>query len=96
MINGMREMAVVCDITAEGCGVKLHSVKPMVGMRVLVKPNGLEALSGVIRWAEKGRCGVQFDSPLYGPVVDHLCQLYIETGKQELGRARTRGLAGEL
>jgi hypothetical protein len=54
MMNGLREMAVVCDLTAEGCGVKLHSVNPMVGMRVLVKPNGLEALSGVFAGPKRG------------------------------------------
>ena len=48
----------------------------MVGARVVIKPDGMEAISGVVRWLADRRAGVQFDMPLYGPVVEHLSQQY--------------------
>ena len=47
-----------------------------IGQRVVIRPKGLEGVSGVVRWTEGQQAGVEFDMPLYEPVVDHLCQLY--------------------
>ena len=36
----------------------------------------MEALSGTIRRIEDNRAAVQFDTPLYGPIVEHLCSRF--------------------
>lgn len=71
-ITGMRDDGYVSDITAQGCCITTRGIMFLVGARVSIKPKGLEALSGVIRWIEGHRAGVEFDAPLYAPIVDHL------------------------
>jgi hypothetical protein len=41
-------------------------------MRVTVRPEGMEGLMGVVRWTSPDKAGVEFETPLYGPVFDHL------------------------
>ncbi len=43
-----------------------------VGTRVVIRPEGMEGLTGVVRWIEGERAGVEFDNPIYGPVLEHL------------------------
>jgi len=43
---------------------------------VVIRPEGLEGLTGVIRWIEGNRAGIQFDRPIYGPVFDHLAAIH--------------------
>ena len=70
--SGLRDVGQISDISADGCCVTTNSLFVRVGLRVLIKPDGMEGLSGVIRWIEGNRAGVQFDAPLYAPVVEHL------------------------
>ncbi len=70
--NGMRENGRLFDLSTHGCCVTTNSLYLSIGKRVIIKADGLEAISGIVRWIEDGRAGVQFDAPLYGPVVDHL------------------------
>jgi len=97
MMNGLREMALVFDLSTHGCGLVLRSLNPVVGSRLLIKTPGLEALSGIVRWVNEHRCGVEFDSPLYQPVVDHLCRQYLRKPRENNGtRTVTRGLSERL
>ncbi|NBC35476.1 PilZ domain-containing protein [Novosphingobium sp. FSY-8] len=73
---GMRDAAVLTDISTQGCGLRLHSLHVTRGMRVLIRPDGLEAIPGVVRWIAGEQVGVEFDAPLYGPVVDFLARTY--------------------
>lgn len=47
-----------------------------VGARVVIRPQGLEGLTGVVRWIDGDYAGVEFDREIYQPVVDHLVRLH--------------------
>ena len=70
--SGLRDVGRISDISPEGCCVTTNSLFVRVGLRVLIKPDGMEGLSGIVRWIEGNRAGIQFDTPLYGPIVEHL------------------------
>lgn len=75
-MGGMRDEAWLCDISTHGCRIATRSLYLSVGMRVTIKPEGMEAISGVVRWLGQDGAGVEFDAPLYGPVVEHLSARY--------------------
>lgn len=75
-MGGMRDDAYLCDISTLGCRIVTRSLYLSVGMRVTIKPEGMEAISGVVRWLGSDGAGVEFDNALYGPVVEHLCALH--------------------
>jgi PilZ domain len=70
--SGLRDSGHISDISPEGCCVTTNSLFVRIGTRVMIKPAGMEGLSGVVRWIEGNRAGIKFDTPIYGPVVDHL------------------------
>jgi len=74
--SGLRDGGVISNISADGCCVETNSLYVKVGVRVLVRPEGMEGLSGVVRWIEGNRAGIRFDVPLYGPVLEHLTARY--------------------
>ena len=97
VLHGLREGAWLSDISTHGCGIALRSMRPVVGARMMIKPATIEALSGVVRWVREDRCGVEFDTPLYPPVVDHLCRAFAEKVREEsVDLVRTRGLGDRL
>lgn len=71
-MGGMRDEAYVCDISTHGCRIVTKSLYLSVGMRVTIKPEGMEAIGGVVRWVREDGVGIEFDHALYGPVVEHL------------------------
>ena len=73
---GMRDNAYISDISPHGCRLATSTLAVRVGLRIVIRPQGLEGLGGVVRWIEGQDAGVEFDSPLYEPVVDHLSQLH--------------------
>ncbi len=74
--SGLRDLGHISDISAEGCCVTTSCLFVRVGARVVIRPEGIEGLTGVIRWIEGNRAGVQFDRPIYGPVIDHLAAIH--------------------
>jgi hypothetical protein len=70
--SGLRDKGLISDISAEGCCVSTDSLFFRVGTRVVIRPEGMEGLSGIVRWISGDKAGVEFDNPLYGPVIDHL------------------------
>ena len=70
--NGLRDEGWITDISPHGCRVRAGGLFVQVGMRVTVRPAGLEALLGTVRWIEGVTAGIEFDSPLYPPVVAHI------------------------
>jgi hypothetical protein len=74
--TGMRDNAFIADISAEGCRMTTNSLAMRVGLRIVIRPQGLEGLTGVVRWIEGQEAGIEFDTPLYGPVLDHLSNLH--------------------
>lgn len=47
-----------------------------IGAHVTIRPQGIEALPGVVRWIRGNLVGIEFDTALYEPVVDHLTRLH--------------------
>ncbi|WP_054531682.1 PilZ domain-containing protein [Erythrobacter sp. SG61-1L] len=64
--------AVLMDLSVTGCQVSLRGVQLAIGQIVVVRPDGLEGLSGVVRWIEGGRVGIEFDRPLHPGVAAHI------------------------
>ena len=62
------------DISCRGCRIVSESVNLRLGERVTIRPEGMESLTGTIRWALSEYAGFEFDYPLHPAVVDHLCR----------------------
>ena len=74
--SGLRDSGKISDISADGCCVSTRGLFVRVGGRVMIRPEGMEGLSGIIRWVDGFRAGIQFDSPIYAPVLDHLAAIH--------------------
>lgn len=71
-LGGIRHEGEISNISIEGCCIRPHCLRFRVGARVMVRPQGMEILTGVVRWISGEVAGIEFDRPLYGPVIDHL------------------------
>ena len=74
--SGLRDNGHISDISQYGCRLTTSTLAVRTGMRIVIRPQGLEGVSGVVRWIEGAHAGIEFDAPLYGPVVDHLSRLH--------------------
>lgn len=83
--SGLRDTGQILDLTAEGCCVVTNGLFVKVGARVLVRPQGLEGLTGVVRWIAGTRAGIEFDTPIYGPVFEHLSSMHASRTPVGLG-----------
>lgn len=72
----MRDNGYISDISPHGCRLATSTLAVRIGLRIVIRPQGLEGLGGVVRWIEGQQAGIEFDAPLYEPVVDHLSQLH--------------------
>lgn len=70
--SGFVDHVVISDISAGGCRIDSLGLVLGTGDMVVVRSHGLEGLCGVIRWTKDHSAGIEFDRPLYGPVVEHL------------------------
>lgn len=70
--TGLRDEGSLEDISAEGCCLVTRTIYFKIGTRIVIRPDGLEGVSGVVRWIAGTKAGIQFDSPLYEPMVEHL------------------------
>ncbi|MCJ2188965.1 PilZ domain-containing protein [Novosphingobium sp. 2638] len=70
--SGLRDNGEISDISAEGCCMRTRGIYLRVGARVVLRPEGMEGLTGIVRWVRSDLSGVEFDRPMYGPVVDHI------------------------
>ena len=77
--SGMRDVAKISDISAQGCLLSVTSPFFRVGTRVSIRPEGMEAISGTARWLDDTHVGIEFDHPLYIPVVDHLAAIFSDS-----------------
>lgn len=85
--RGLRDKGRILDLSPEGCCVFTSELFVRLGARVLVRPEGLEGLSGIVRWIEGNRAGIEFDHPLYVPVFDHLVRLHSSGEPVDLSQA---------
>lgn len=71
--TGLRGEGWLEDISAVGCCFVTRGTCFKIGSHVVLRPAGLEGITGIVRWVRANRCGVEFSAPLYGAVFDHLC-----------------------
>lgn len=90
--SGFLDRVVISDISEGGCRIESLALVPRPGDLVVIRPEGLEGLDGLIRWVKDHSAGIAFDRPLYGPVVDHLHRTNLEFITAE----RRRNLPGKL
>lgn len=81
MTSGMRDTGEISDISTQGCRIRTDTVLFRVGSRVVIRPDGMEALGGTVRWIAGDYAGLEFDREIYGPIIDHLARLH-ESGAQ--------------
>ena len=74
--SGLRGSGRISDISAQGCCIATNGLFVRVGLKVVIRPEGLEGLTGTVRWINGERAGIEFDNPLYEPVVDHLARIH--------------------
>ena len=70
--SGFADRVVISDISEGGCRIDSMALVMGVDDLVVVHPEGIEGLGGVIRWVKGHSAGIAFDRPLYPAVVDHL------------------------
>lgn len=64
------------DISCRGCRIAAAGLHLEAGRRIILKPEGLESISGTVRWASQQFAGVEFDRALHPAVVENLCSLH--------------------
>ncbi|WP_159982567.1 MULTISPECIES: PilZ domain-containing protein [unclassified Novosphingobium] len=74
--SGLRDDGEISDISTEGCCLRMRGLYFRVGSRLIIRPKGLEGMPGVVRWVSADLAGVEFDRPIYGPVLDHLASAH--------------------
>lgn len=74
--TGLHDEGWLEDISAEGCCLVSRAIAFRVGSRIVICPQGLEGVTGIVRWATATKAGIEFDSPLYAPMVEHLWNSY--------------------
>ena len=70
----------IVDLTPEGCCIFARGLILREGQAVRITPASFQALPGVVRWNARGYAGIEFDSPLYGPVAEHLQKTFAALG----------------
>lgn len=70
--TGFLDRVVTTDISVGGCRIESQALTVHAGDLVVIRPQSLEGLCGVVRWVSRHTAGIAFEHPLYGPVVDHL------------------------
>lgn len=90
--SGFVDHVVISDLSEGGCRIDSLGLVLGAGDMVVVRPQGLEGLCGVIRWTKGHSAGIEFDRPLYAPVVEHLQRTF----EQFLYRDQPAHLPGRL
>jgi hypothetical protein len=62
----------VLDISAAGLMVERRAWNIQPEQRVLVKLEGLGYQPAIVLWVEEDKAGLQFEQPLYEPVLAHV------------------------
>lgn len=72
--TGLRDRALVLNLSLGGCCIQADTLFLSTGQRVVVRPDGLEGIPATVRWTEGQSAGLEFLTPLYAPVFDHVVQ----------------------
>ena len=72
-VGGSRNVTFF-DLSANGCCFRDATNSLKVNSPVSVKLAQLNPIPSMVRWAENGLAGAQFENPLYPSVLDHIRQ----------------------
>jgi hypothetical protein len=72
----LRDEGQIFDISVEGCCIRPRNIFLRVGSRIMIRPQGMEGLTGIVRWISDDLAGVEFDRPIYGPVLEHIATIH--------------------
>jgi hypothetical protein len=75
--SGFLDRVMITDISTHGCRIESRALSVLEGDLVVVRPEGIEGLCGVVRWTDRHAAGIAFEQPLYLPVVDHLHRTHL-------------------
>lgn len=67
-----RAEIAVTDLSTAGCRIGTRNGELALGSALFVKLDHLAPLRATVRWHEAGIAGLEFDRPLYVPVLEHL------------------------
>lgn len=70
--SGFLDRVVITDLSVHGCRIQSFALTMHRGDLIVLRPDGIEGLCGAIRWVRDHAAGIEFDRPLYQPVVEHL------------------------
>ncbi|TCM39289.1 MULTISPECIES: PilZ domain-containing protein [unclassified Novosphingobium] len=74
--GGLHDEGEISDLSTEGCCVRIAAPFLCVGSRVVIRPQGLAGMTGIVRWLSGDFAGIEFDRPLFGSVIEHLVRLH--------------------
>lgn len=77
--SGDERHIIVIDLSAEGCRIDRNGFRLFVGQHLLLRPEAFEPIRATVRWITPAHAGLEFDRPLYGPVVQHLQREFAPT-----------------
>lgn len=70
--TGILDCVAVLDLSPVGCRIASLEAEFDEGQILTLRPDRLEAMKGYVRWRKGHRAGIEFERPLYLPVVEHL------------------------
>ena len=62
----------VLDISEGGCRFFDKFGRLIPGARITVRIGAIGPIEATVRWCEDQVVGVEFDNPIYGPVLEHI------------------------
>lgn len=72
-IGQVSQAATIVDVSHHGCAIESESPLPAIGDRILVKLGRHLVFPARVRWAESGRSGLEFVSPMHGAMLMEHC-----------------------
>lgn len=68
-LNGVAHRAWLIDVSRHGCCAELLWPVASPGDRVVLRLTTTLVLPATVRWADEGRAGLEFSSPLHGAML---------------------------
>ncbi len=73
---GRRAFVAVIDLTVAGCCLFAREARFVAGQKVVLHPECLAPVNGIIQWTRGPLTGVKFDSELHPAVLEHLARTH--------------------
>lgn len=69
-----RRPVIIANLSCRDCRLMDRAMDLLPGQRVFVRPTGLEALAGIVRWSNQHEAGLEFERALHPAVAAHLAR----------------------